>query len=164
MDKFPCQSKVLSFAESVALSQRLREEGKKLVVTTGVYDLIHIGHLFYLQECATYGDILIVGVAGDEIVRQSKGPNRPITTQEERALIVAGIEGVSYVFISNDLLKEMCALKPHIWVISSTSNPDHNADKKKWARDHFIEVVEKDQYCDVHTTDVIAKIRSLPDE
>lgn len=163
-EKFPCQKKVLSFAEAVELSKKFRKEGKRVVVTTGVYDMLHIGHLFYLQDCASEGDVLFVGIAGDEIVRNGKGPTRPIISQEERALIVAGVEGVCSVFISNDLLNEVCALCPHVWVISSTSNPVYNKNKKEWACKHDIQIVEKGSYCDVHTTNVIKKIRGLPND
>ncbi len=163
MKKSPCQKKVLSFQEAVVASKKFRQEGDKVVVTTGVYDIIHFGHILYLEDCAAHGDILIVGVAGDEIVRKSKGDCRPITTQEERALILASMECVTAVFISNDLLNEVCSLNPHCWMISLTSNLEHNKSKKEWASKFGIEVIEKDSFCDVHTTDVIRKIKDLPD-
>jgi len=77
----------------------LRASGKKLVVTNGCFDLLHLGHVTYLEKARALGDMLLVGVNGDEAVRQLKGPGRPITTESDRAGILAALQSVDAVCI-----------------------------------------------------------------
>lgn len=70
-----------------------------LVVATGVFDLLHIGHLRFLEAARRLGDSLVVGVEGDERVRQWKGPNRPIQSQEDRQALVAALRVVDSTFV-----------------------------------------------------------------
>ncbi|HUY76018.1 MAG TPA: adenylyltransferase/cytidyltransferase family protein [Ktedonobacterales bacterium] len=74
-------------------------EGRGLVVVTGVFDLLHIGHLRFLEAACRLGDRLIVGVECDEHVRRWKGPNRPIQTQEDRVALLRALRVVDGVFI-----------------------------------------------------------------
>ena len=78
-------AKMLTAATLPAWRQALRAAGKTLVVTNGVFDLLHVGHLRYLQHARALGDALIVGVNSDRSVRAIKGPDRPITNEAERA-------------------------------------------------------------------------------
>jgi len=76
---------MLTKAAAVALVDRLRASEKTVVFTNGVFDLLHVGHLRYLQHARALGDALIVGLNSDESVRHVKGPGRPITPEGERA-------------------------------------------------------------------------------
>ena len=76
---------------------RLKAQGKKLVFTNGCFDLLHVGHIFYLKEAKKLGDFLVVGVNSDESVRRLKGPERPINTVEDRMLVLASLDFVDYV-------------------------------------------------------------------
>ena len=89
--------KVLSIAEAVALVEHLRHAGKEVVFTNGVFDLLHPGHVRYLQEARREGDALFVGVNSDRSVRAIKGPSRPVNPEAERAEVVAALACVDAV-------------------------------------------------------------------
>ncbi|MGA9045283.1 D-glycero-beta-D-manno-heptose-7-phosphate kinase [Sulfuricurvum sp.] len=88
--------------EIFALADRLKKEGKKVVFTNGCFDILHVGHVKYLQEAKSYGDVLIVGVNSDSSVRELKGPTRPVNPQEDRAYILAALESVDYVVVFSE--------------------------------------------------------------
>lgn len=90
---------MLTRAQLAQLAPLWREAGSRVVLTNGCFDLLHTGHLRYLQAARQLGDLLIVGVNSDESVRQLKGGSRPIVPQQERAELVAGLECVDYVTI-----------------------------------------------------------------
>ena len=90
---------VLSRRHAAELAQRLRDAGRKVVFTNGVFDLIHPGHARYLREARSLGDALIVGVNADESVRRNKGESRPVTREEERAELIAALACVDAVTV-----------------------------------------------------------------
>jgi D-glycero-beta-D-manno-heptose 1-phosphate adenylyltransferase len=79
-----------------------RERGRTIAFANGVFDVLHVGHVRYLQDAAKEADVLIVAVNSDESVRSIKGPTRPLNSERERAEIVGAIRGVSYVTIFSD--------------------------------------------------------------
>ena len=89
--------KILSHIQLQEERARLRAAGQKLVFTNGVFDILHVGHVRYLQGARTEGDALIVGVNSDESVRRSKGAGRPLQPLAERMELVAALEGVDLV-------------------------------------------------------------------
>lgn len=98
--------------EIYLLSSRLKKEGKRVVFTNGCFDILHVGHVKYLQEAKSYGDILIVGLNSDSSVRKLKGPSRPVNTEVDRAYILAALESVDYVVLfseetPHDLIKNI---------------------------------------------------------
>lgn len=93
---------VLSEPDLLEAVARERSAGRKIAFANGVFDLLHVGHIRYLQDAANVADVLVVGVNGDESVRMLKGPDRPLMPAVERAEIVAAIRGVSYVTIFED--------------------------------------------------------------
>lgn len=92
-------SKVKTLAEMKGIRRRLREAGKKLVFTNGCFDLLHSGHVRYLSQARSMGDVLTVAVNSDRSVRANKGEGRPIVPQEERAEILAALACVDLVLI-----------------------------------------------------------------
>ena len=92
-------AKFLSREQLQAWREELRRAGKKLVTTNGCFDLLHLGHVTYLENARQQGDALLVGVNSDAAVRQLKGPDRPLNSESDRALVLAGLECVSAVFI-----------------------------------------------------------------
>ena len=78
---------------------RERNAGHSIAFANGCFDVLHVGHIRYLQGAANEADVLVVGVNGDESVRELKGPGRPVMNETERAEIIAAIRGVSYVTI-----------------------------------------------------------------
>jgi len=109
---------VLSSAEAVAFAARLRGEGQRVVFTNGVYDLLHPGHVRYLQAARAEGDALIVGVNSDRSVRALKGPHRPVHPQEERAELIAALACVdaAVVFDQDTPHEIITALQPDVLV------------------------------------------------
>ncbi len=89
-------------AEAVALVSRLRAAGQTIVFTNGVFDLLHVGHLRYLKHAQGLGDTLIVGLNSDRSVRQIKGPDRPITSEAERAEILEALACVDAVVVFDE--------------------------------------------------------------
>jgi D-beta-D-heptose 7-phosphate kinase/D-beta-D-heptose 1-phosphate adenosyltransferase len=96
----------------------LKKKGKRIVFTNGCFDLLHLGHVRYLEKAKSLGDILVVGVNSDRSVQSLKGPGRPILPEEERAEILSGLECVDYLTIFNELtpLELISSLQPHILV------------------------------------------------
>lgn len=92
-------SHVLSWADAEAFVRSERSRGRRIVFTNGVFDLLHPGHVRYLQQARSLGDVLIVGMNADASVRRNKGPARPITPQHERAEILSALECVDAVVI-----------------------------------------------------------------
>ena len=90
---------MLSRSDAAAFAQRLRAAGKQVVFTNGVFDLIHPGHVRYLQEARSLGDALLVGVNADESVRRNKGEGRPVTPERERAELIAALACVDAVTV-----------------------------------------------------------------
>lgn len=80
-------------------SWRLNNPLKRLVVTNGCFDLLHVGHVSYLNKAKELGDVFIVGINGDESVRKLKGKNRPINNQNDRAYVLASLASVDFVII-----------------------------------------------------------------
>ena len=97
------EEKILTRAEAVEARARLRAEGRRLVFTNGVFDLLHVGHVRYLREARSLGDALLVAINSDRAVRELKGANRPVMTERERAEVLAALEAVSYVTVFDEL-------------------------------------------------------------
>jgi D-glycero-beta-D-manno-heptose 1-phosphate adenylyltransferase len=91
--------KIISAEAASALGKEMRDKGRKLVFTNGCFDLLHVGHVRYLQGAAALGDGLLVAINGDESVRALKGPGRPLNRAEDRAEVIAALECVDYVVI-----------------------------------------------------------------
>ncbi len=77
----------------------MRQAGQRLVVTNGCFDIIHAGHVAYLENARNLGDLLLVGLNGDDSVRELKGPNRPVNPEKDRALVLAALQCVDAVCI-----------------------------------------------------------------
>ncbi|HEY8369734.1 MAG TPA: NUDIX domain-containing protein [Thermodesulfobacteriota bacterium] len=97
------RTKIVTRDEAVAIADRYRAAGKRLVFTNGVYDLLHAGHVRYLEAARAHGDALMVGVNSDRSVRTlGKGPERPIVGEQERAEVIAGLGCVDHVVIFDE--------------------------------------------------------------
>lgn len=92
----------ISLPELKTIRSRLKAEGKVIVFTNGVFDLIHSGHVDYLVKAKKLGDVLIVGLNSDESVKRIKGDKRPILKQEERAFILSNLKPVDYVVLFDE--------------------------------------------------------------
>src|SRR5689334_3844478 len=97
------KAKILSEKELLGARERLRVEGKRLVFTNGVFDLLHVGHVRYLAQARALGDALVVAINSDRSVRELKGPGRPVFDENERAEILAALRDVDYVVVFDDI-------------------------------------------------------------
>lgn len=96
-------AKILTIDQLIHEHARLRDAGQKLVFTNGVFDILHVGHVRYLQEARSLGDALVAAINSDVSARQLKGEGRPLTNQNDRAEILAALECVDYVTIFDEL-------------------------------------------------------------
>ncbi len=112
--------------------QGSRAEGKVVVTTNGCFDVLHVGHLRYLQAARTLGDLLVVGVNSDPSVRALKGENRPLVSAAERAEMLAGLACVDYVTIFSELnpIALLSQLKPNIHVKGGDYTIDQLPERK----------------------------------
>lgn len=110
--------KLKSPGELALIRQEYEAAGRKLVFTNGVFDLLHVGHVRYLQQARALGDALLVAVNGDSSVRALKGPTRPINSEHDRAEVLAALECVDFVIIFETVRVTdlVTAIKPHIYV------------------------------------------------
>jgi D-beta-D-heptose 7-phosphate kinase/D-beta-D-heptose 1-phosphate adenosyltransferase len=95
--------KILTPEQMLRERKRLRAAGKRLVFTNGVFDLLHVGHVRYLEQARALGDSLLVAINSDRTVRELKGPDRPVFDQAERAEILAALRCVDYVTVFDNI-------------------------------------------------------------
>jgi rfaE bifunctional protein nucleotidyltransferase chain/domain len=110
---------------AAALAPR-RERGERVVLANGCFDVLHVGHVRYLRGARAVGDVLVVAVNGDAAVRSLKGEGRPVMPAEERAEIVAALEGVDYVTVFETLTVEplLRALRPDVHAKGTDYTPE----------------------------------------
>ena len=154
---------MIALAEAMTMRQALRDEGKRLVFTNGHFDLLHVGHLDYLEKARALGDALFVGVNGDASSRRLKGEGRPIVPAAERARILQALKAVSAVIIfeadtADELLR---ALKPDIYV--KGGDYAHKPLPERATVESYGGKVELIDFLPGHSTSALIKrIRDLP--
>lgn len=119
MQKDPLPNeKLITQAQVPALREEIRQQGKRLVLTNGCFDILHVGHINYLQQAKAMGDVLWVALNGDQSVKLLKGPARPILTEEERAYSLAALACVDAILIFQNkrLDAEIQLIAPDIYV------------------------------------------------
>src|SRR5256886_8855545 len=112
------REKIISWEQLPAWRRKMREQGKKLVVTNGCFDLLHLGHVTYLETARNQGDALLVGVNGDQGVRELKGPDRPVNEENDRATVLAALASVDgiCIFPEKTATRFLGAAQPDIYV------------------------------------------------
>jgi D-beta-D-heptose 7-phosphate kinase/D-beta-D-heptose 1-phosphate adenosyltransferase len=152
-----------SIEQGAELARGLRAQKRRIVFTNGVFDILHPGHIRYLQQARALGEVLIVGLNADASVRRNKGPQRPINSQEERAEILEALECVDAVvlFADDTPARIISAIQPDILV--------KGAD---WAEDAIVgretvearggRVVRVPVEAGYSTTALVEKIKALP--
>ncbi len=112
------KQKIRARKDLVGIIQDHKTKGKRIVFTNGCFDLLHVGHIRYLEEAKTLGDILVVGVNSDRSVKELKGPLRPLLPHDERMEILSGLGCVDYVTLFDEPtpLELITALRPQVLV------------------------------------------------
>jgi rfaE bifunctional protein nucleotidyltransferase chain/domain len=117
MSDLPNPKLFASLEAAVVAREKLRAAGKRVVLTNGVFDLLNMGHLYYLEKVRGFGDALFIALNGDASVRQLKGPLRPVQAEEYRAYALAAtwfVDGI-VVFQNKRPTDEILALKPDVY-------------------------------------------------
>jgi D-beta-D-heptose 7-phosphate kinase/D-beta-D-heptose 1-phosphate adenosyltransferase len=112
------QDKVLTLPKLIKKLPALRREGWTIAMTNGCFDLMHIGHVKYLEKASLGNRILIVALNSDSSIQRIKGPQRPIVEQKSRAAVLAALESVDFVVIFNEdtPYKTIAAIKPDVLI------------------------------------------------
>ena len=119
-------SKILHDAALAGVRDRMDAAGRRLVFTNGCFDLLHVGHVRYLQAARALGDALAVGLNGDDSVRALKGAGRPLTPEDERAEILAALACVDYVTIFPEprATRLLGVVRPHVYAKGGDYTPE----------------------------------------
>jgi D-beta-D-heptose 7-phosphate kinase/D-beta-D-heptose 1-phosphate adenosyltransferase len=156
-------SMVMTGRDAGAFAADLRARGSTVVFTNGVFDLLHPGHVRYLQHARTLGDALIVGLNSDETVRRNKGPGRPITPQAERAELLAALACVDAVVVFPEETPAgiIRAVLPDVLVKGADWAPDQIVGRDTVeARGGRVVLVPVEQ--GYSTTGIVNRIRAIP--
>jgi D-beta-D-heptose 7-phosphate kinase/D-beta-D-heptose 1-phosphate adenosyltransferase len=137
-----------------------RENGETIVMTNGCFDILHAGHVHYLNQAAAMGDRLLVAVNIDETVRALKGEGRPVNNLQSRMTVLAGLAAVDWVvpFTEDTPERLICAVKPDLLVKGGDNDPD-KVPGAKCVRDNGGEVLALDYIDGRSTTNIIRQIR-----
>lgn len=110
--------KIITFDQLLQLLKKVRAAGKKIAWTNGCFDIIHVGHVDYLEKSKSYADLLVVGLNSDVSVKKLKGELRPIFSQADRARVLAAIEPVDYIVIFDETspIEYIRALQPDFYI------------------------------------------------
>ena len=120
------RKKILLLEQLPVWREKLRENGKRLVVTNGCFDLLHAGHVAYLEQAATHGDVLLIGCNGDQSVRELKGSGRPLNSEADRVLVLAALASVGAVtiFPEKRAVNFLRLAKPDVYVKGGDYAPE----------------------------------------
>lgn len=141
--------------------QTWKAGGKKIVLSNGCFDLLHIGHLRTFQQAKTFGDILLIGVNSDRSVRSLKGPTRPLNNETDRAELVAALNPVDFVVVFDELTADRLLerVKPDLYVkggdYTRESLPEYETLNRLGIQTQFIPLVEG-----ISTTTLVKKMQS----
>jgi rfaE bifunctional protein nucleotidyltransferase chain/domain len=158
------KTKIIRWEELPAWREELRRKGKRLVVTNGCFDLLHLGHVTYLESARNEGHALLVGMNGDKAVAELKGPERPINQEQDRAGVLAALESVDGVCIFPDktATRFLEAAKPDIYVKGCDYTVETlNAEERKAVQAAGAKIVIIPFVPDKSTTAVLKRILSL---
>ncbi len=154
-------SRILARQELARVAEELRAAGKRIIVTNGCFDILHVGHVRVLDAARQLGDVLIVGLNSDESVRKLKGPTRPVNNEIDRAEILANLRSVDFVTVftedtADELLK---AIKPDIYAKGADYNvsnlPETKTVESFGGQIRLLELVPGKS-----TTNIVGKIQS----
>ncbi|MBI4773465.1 MAG: D-glycero-beta-D-manno-heptose 1-phosphate adenylyltransferase [Deltaproteobacteria bacterium] len=163
MVRLPTARKIVDLGGLRVLLDKYRSEGRTIVFTNGCFDILHAGHVDYLERAADLGDVLVVGLNSDRSVRSIKGPSRPVVPQEQRARVLAALACVDAVvcFDEPDPLQLILEVRPDALVKGADWPLDRiigrNEVESHGGRVERIPLIET-----VSTSSIIEKIRGLP--
>ncbi len=157
------REKILQREQLAARIAEHRARGKRVVLANGCFDLLHAGHVRYLDGARRQGDVLVVAVNSDASARPLKGPGRPILAAEARARLVAALGAVSYVtvFDEPDVVALLTALRPDVHA-KGTDYTEDTVPERETARQLGVRVAIVGDPKRHSTTQLMSRLRSLP--
>lgn len=155
---------VLSLPELKERIAALKREGKRIAFANGHFDLLHVGHLRYLQAARAQGDVLVVGLNGDDSVRRLKGPGRPVVPAAERAELLAALEPVDFVVVfEGDTPAPLLAdLQPDVHCKGTDYGTPERVPEYETVRAYGGRTALVGDPKDHATSDLIGKVKALP--
>jgi rfaE bifunctional protein nucleotidyltransferase chain/domain len=158
------REKMISWESLPQWRAAMRARGKKVVVTNGCFDLLHLGHVSYLEQARNEGDLLLVGVNGDASVRELKGPERPLNSESDRAAVIAALESVAAVciFAEKTATRFLSRAQPDIYVKGGDYTLETlNQDERRTVEQSGGRIVILPLVSGKSTTSLLEKIMSL---
>ncbi|MBL0332550.1 MAG: D-glycero-beta-D-manno-heptose 1-phosphate adenylyltransferase [Chlorobiota bacterium] len=137
-------NRIFTLEKLVSVCEDLHKKNKKIVFTNGCFDLLHIGHVRYLEEASKLGDVVIVGINSDLSVKKLKGKSRPVITEQERAEVISSLRCVDYTTIFNEEtpLELIKLLKPNVLVKGGDYDPSAKFGEKYIVGSEFVKEVK----------------------
>lgn len=154
--------KIISLEEFINLKEHGSFKNQKIVFTNGCFDILHAGHILYLEEAAALGDILVLGLNSDNSVKRLKGKFRPVNSEHDRAIVLAGLSFINYIIIFDEdtpfnLIKEIL---PAVLVKGGDWSPEQIVGSDIVLKNNGVvkSLIFKEG---ISTTDIIDKIKNL---
>lgn len=154
---------LITLEQAIELRNNLQAAGKTLVFTNGVFDLLHVGHLDYLEKARALGDALLVAINDDDSTRRYKGEGRPLVPDTERARLLAALRPVDAVLLFPDATADrlLAAIQPHIYA-KGGDYAHKTLPERPTVEAYGGEIRLIDYLPDHSTSNLIAKIQALP--
>lgn len=163
----------INFEDLPSLREKHRD--KKIVFCSGSFDLLHAGHILFLEDCKKFGDILVVGVGGDEAIRENKGPNRPILNENVRLKTIDSLREIDYFLLDDNSLNRehklgflknvLKTLKPDVYVVNEGG---FQMNKRKEITQNIgikMEILKRHcpkEFDNISTSQIIDNIKRIP--
>ena len=156
---------ILTETELLAIVHDERAKGRTIAFANGIFDLLHVGHVRYLQDASREADVLVVGVNSDDSARTLKGEGRPVTAERERAELVAAIRGVGYVTIFRDAspARLIAVIKPDVHCKGTDYTPE-TVPEREIVQAYGGRVAIVGDPKDHSTTELLRKMRTMNDD
>ncbi len=158
MERKKIASVMCAWENLAQIVHQARTKGKRLVATSGAFDLFHDAHALYLEQAAGYGDKLFVGVDSDDLVARYKGANRPIYGQAVRLAVVAAQSSVDCAVIINDWPAFIRLVSPQVVVVSPTTETNDALSRQLTIESAGAKMVFVASHSGTHTSDLIETI------
>jgi len=158
--------KIVSIEEALTISKNLREQNKHLVLAGGCFDILHVGHVLFLEKAKKNGDVLFILLESDEYIRNAKGDGRPVNTQQNRAIVLSALISVDFVVRLSSVMDNaaydalVLQIKPAI--IATTAGDPYRHHKDRQANLIDAKVLEVTNRLPEHSTStVVAKLEEI---